>query len=178
MTEGLLRDPPSFHPHPIFQPRSSPERCPVYAGWGPSGPSPAHTVPPAGLQALTSTVVTMRDRFVRESVTLGPRPLATSVMLSPSAGLHTPTWMDRQMENKGEPPVFPSFLHTNKAIDSFSFLGAPSSWPTCCRLTFLTAPPPLFISEAALKVSSLPGWPPPASLATSAQQAGNLQRRR
>lgn len=67
---------------------------------GPSSPSPAHIVPPVGWQALTSTVVTMSDLFVRESVTLGPRPLATSVMLSPSAGLHTPTWMDRRTENR------------------------------------------------------------------------------
>lgn len=53
---------------------------------------------PAGPEALTSTVVTMSDLLVRESVTLGPRPLATSVILRPSAGLHTPTWMDRQTD--------------------------------------------------------------------------------
>ena len=56
-----------------------------------ASPPPRQTVPPESSQALTSTVVTMSDLFVRESVTLGPRPLATSVMLSPSAGLHTPT---------------------------------------------------------------------------------------
>lgn len=54
----------------------------------------------AGLEALTSTVVTMSDLLVRESVTLGPRPLATSVILRPSAGLHTPTWMDRQTDRQ------------------------------------------------------------------------------
>ena len=39
-----------------------------------------------------STVVTMSDLFVRELATLGPRPLATSVMMSPLAGFHTPTF--------------------------------------------------------------------------------------
>lgn len=68
---------------------------------------------PAGPEALTSTVVTMSDLLVRESVTLGPRPLATSVILRPSAGLHTPTWMDRQTKKQA---LSPSFLLINQAI--------------------------------------------------------------
>lgn len=96
-------------PPPTFQlPSSLLRGTDSDTGWGNGGVSPAligslppgQTCPSAGLQALTSTVVTMSDLFVRESVTLGPRPLATSVMLSPSAGLHTPTWMDRQTENR------------------------------------------------------------------------------
>lgn len=43
------------------------------------------------LQFLTSTVVTIRDLLLSESVTLGPRPLEISVMFRPLEGFHVPT---------------------------------------------------------------------------------------
>lgn len=86
---------------------------------------------PAGPEALTSTVVTMSDLLVRESVTLGPRPLATSVILRPSAGLHTPTWMDRQTKTKtktgGE-----SFLSPYQQGHLFPMVTATATVVTVC----------------------------------------------
>lgn len=172
LSGGFLRDPQCFQlpsaPLPHLPASQQPHnRQLVYAGRGDGGvplaptasPSPSSQGASCRAAALTSTVVTMRDLLVRESVTLGPRPLVTSVILSPSAGLHTPTWMDRRCSTGAESTVSPPFLQS-ASNSSCSHLSGASSSLTSFEPTFLTALLPSSFPEEAPEMSSLLNSPP------------------
>lgn len=72
-----------------------------------------------GWQSPTSTVVTIRDLLLSESVTLGPRPLEISVMFKPSEGLHAPTWKEAKQHSESPSRILqslPAFLNPHLAF--------------------------------------------------------------